>query len=837
MAVKIRFYYTLVEICLAVASIDAIAADKVHPTIVPVNACVVVRNEPLTAQSREHIAACLGWENYPSLPLCHGAYHTETMASLPDEDEIQINANHASLYEAGRSKLEGHVEVRQSNRIVNAKTAYIYRDKKTKQVTQIKLIGDVRFLEPDKLMLAKKATLNPVDKSGEVEDVLYRFRVDKKGAVLPAWGMASFIKRFANEDYWLRKATYTTCPPKDKAWQIEASEIIIDHAKGRGVAKNARLRLLDFPVVYTPYLSFPTTRQRKSGFLMPSPGFSNVGGFDLATPYYWNMAPNYDATLVPHLYTLRGMMVGGRFRYLTKESVGSIEGHVLPNDHAFQKFLVDNQSLYPELQNVSSDRWSVQVFDKTLFNPNLEMNINYQQVSDDYYWQDFSSNLAIMTQNQLLRQGNLTYATDHWVFSGMVQSYQTLHPIDQSTIANIYERLPELEARASYGDLPFNANFNLLSEFDYYRWPGDDWMQPEGPRYHLNPVLSFPMQNSWGYITPSLQLMENYYEVQYIGADHSNAFNRTIPRYSVDTGLTFERYQKWMGQSFTQTLEPRLFYLNVPYHDQTPVPVYDSAYMIFNMDQLFRMNRFSGIDRVGDANQLAYALTSRWLSQETGLEKASLAVGQIRYFKERRVDLCYQPFGNCVDNPLFLGYVSPNAQSSPIASRATYQFNPDWRVSGDYVWDGYTHKSNNGNFNFHYQPETNHIINFGYSYLVNGNVLQVGTDPIEASALHQATIAGAWPLSEHWSGLGAYSYNISKNYSMMAFLGMQYDTCCWALRLMGGRAFQSLSPDTLLPQYNNNIYLQIMLKGLGSVASSDPASIITSYLPGYQNMF
>ena len=259
--------------------------------------------------------------------------------------------------------------------------------------------------------------------------------------------------------------------------------------------------------------------------------------------------------------------------------------------------------------------------------------------------------------------------------------------------------------------------------------------------------------------------------------------------------------------------------------------------MIFNNDQLFRTNRYSGFDRIGDANQLTYALASRWLSEETGFEKASISIGQIRYFSDRRVPLCYSQTGNCVDSPLTLGYLSPIAKSSPIASRAMYKLSRNWGVSGDYVWDVYTRATNNGNLNFHYQPETNHIINFSYTYLTDGNLLLVNTTPLQTSALHQATVASAWPLTERWSGLGAYSYNISKNYSMMGFLGLQYDNCCWAMRLVGGRSFRSISPSTLMPQYNNNVYLQILLKGLGSVSSSDPATTIRSYLPEYRNIF
>ncbi len=840
MAVNIKFYYTVLGLALAVASliVGAIEYRSVFAAeiVIPVQACVVGRASPLTSPLRAHVAECLGWQTRAYTPICHGAYQPINITPLP-EGEIRVAADSASLYAVGGSTLRGHVEVHQAQQMVSAQTATIYRNAKTKQVTKIVLLGEVRYQEPDRLMIARKAILHPQDKSGWIEDVLYRFRNGHDLSVLPAWGRASLIKRFANQNYLLQKATYSTCAPQDRSWQIEANSITLDHDKEKGVARNAVLRVGGLPVLYTPYLSFPTSKKRKSGFLMPLVGYSNVGGGDLALPFYWNIAPNYDATIVPHAYALRGLMMGGDLRFLTNQSVGTIGANVLPKDKAFNRFITDNQPQNPSLNGMSTDRWSVMLHDNTAFTSNLHMNINYQRVSDDYYLQDFSSNLSVMTENQLLQQGDISYTTDHWLFGGMVQSYQTLHPITQSTVSDIYERLPQLLAEANYNDLPFHANFNMLGEFDYYHWPKDTLSQPQGPRYHLDPRLSFPLLKPWGYMTPAVQVVENYYDVRYDGLSSGNTFNRTIPRYSLDSGLLLERSSAIRGRAFTQTLEPRLYYLNVPYQDQTPVPVYDSAYMIFNADQLFRNNRFSGFDRIGDTNQLSYALTSRWLNDENGAEKINLSVGQIRYFENRRVQLCYQQVGGCVDSPLMLGYVSPQAKSSPIASRGIYHISPAWVLSGDYVWDVYTHGTNNGNINFHYQPEVNHIVSVGYSYLSSGNLLQVGNNAVQNKPLNQATAAVAWPLTEQFSGLGAYSYNVSEGYNMMAFLGMQYDNCCWAMRLMGGRVFQSLSPDGLTPQYNNNVYFQILLKGLGSVGSSDPASTISSYLPGYRNMF
>lgn len=823
------------------------ATQSAQIAIEPVQACVLAASQPLNTFVRTQIADCLGWQSNDELPVCRGLYQTINIPVMNNPDAVQIQADHASFYTIGRSTLRGNVRVQQQSRIVNAQTAYVYRDEKNQQVTQIELFNQVRYLEAGKLMLARHATINPQNKSGRIEDVLYRFDVEHAHAALPAWGRASFIERFANKDSLLRNATYSTCAPRDKAWMIEASEIKLDDAKGTGVAKNAVLRVGDWPVLYSPYLSFPTSRERKSGFLMPIYGYSNVSGFDLATPYYLNIAPNVDATIVPHAYSLRGVMMGGNVRFLTSNSQGIVEGNFLPNDRAFNEFLITNRAAYPSLRGLSSDRWSFLLKDDTQLTSNLHLKINYKQVSDDYYLQNFSSNLAIMTENQLLREGDLTYTTDHWILNGMLQSYQTLHPqtistqpnpsIQTATVSDAYERLPQLKAQGFYDELPFNANMSVLGQFDYFIWPNKDIFRPKGSRYHANPIVSLPQVASWGYVTPEIQLVENYYDLQSNSVFSNTVVNRTIPRYNLDSGLTFERSDVLFGNTYRQTFEPRLYYLYVPYHDQSVVPAFDSAYMIFNTDQLFRTNRFSGFDRIGDANQLAYAATSRWMSEKTGREKASVSIGQLRYFSKRRVQLCENINGNCTDNPDMLGYVSPIAASSPIASRASYQVSRYWAATADYVWDPFTHATNNGDLNIHYRPADDKMLRLGYSYLVSGNLLETAMNHIKNNPLHQATVAGAWPLTASWSGIGAYSYNISEGYNMMAFAGVQYDTCCWAFRLLGGHTFKSLAPDSLTPQYNNNVYFQILLKGLGSVALSDPASTLQTYLPGYLNIF
>lgn len=801
-----------------------------------IRACLISRDDVLTPVKRAQIASCLGWQAMPGCGLCEGAYRNYTPMYRIDDDSLRLRANTLNLSETGESVVSGSVLVQDSTRTMNADTAYIYRDVSTKQVNRILLIGNVRYEENGRLMLGRKVDFNPQDKSGFVDDVVYRLATKQANAPLEAWGLASQARREPNEDVLLKRATYTTCKPQDDAWRLEAKQIHISQAKKRGEAWHSVLKWKETPIFYFPYVNFPTTKDRQSGFLMPTAGYSNISGFNLAAPYYLNLAPNYDATITPELFTMRGVMVGGQFRYLSERSGAIAEGSILPHDRAFKKFINNNKAEYPELSNEDLDRWSVRLRDNTELLPSTHFHLDYQSVSDDYYLQDFTTNLALLTERQLLRQADIVSNTEHWNLLGMVQGYQTLQPVNQTPVSDIYRRLPELSAFGHYDSLPAGFEFNILGQYDQYDWPVFTDGKPQGPRWYANPALAKPYENSYFFFKPKLEYVGTHYDVRYIGTTPNAVEDRNLPRASLDTGLFFERSLPWSAEQYTQTLEPRLFYLNTPYQNQANIPVYDSAYMIFTTDQLFRNNRFSGYDRIGDSNQLAYAVTTRVRSEHTGMDKATLTVGQMRYFSNRRVFLCQTPTGTCEENPLTLGFLSPTAHYSPLATRGFYRLNRHLSTMADYVYDPAKHGTNNAQWSFTLEKDRKRQIKLGYTYLVNGDITQVGDSPIAAAALNQASVGFTWPVNDRWSSLGVYAYNISKGYEMMSLLGFQYDSCCWATRILGGRSYQSMT-EQLRPQYANSIYIQFLWKGLGAVGNNSPTAIIRTFLPGYEDVF
>jgi LPS-assembly protein len=784
-------------------------------------------------------AELLEWVTDKNL-RCEGFYKPIEFKVNLDLRDTKLSSDKISVYQEGCSKLTGNVEVmQQRSRIIADKASFCRLGAK---LTNISLDGNIKYFSEDKYFWAQHGgiTFNADNtKSFNLDEVLYRIKVSRFNANLPGRGKALSVEKLKDDNYILKNVTYTTCAPNSKAWHIAAKELYIDQKNETAEASSVKLEVGDLPIMYLPHLDFPLTNKRKSGFLLPVIGYSNLGDFDLNFPYYWNIAPNYDTTLYPHIYSKRGFMLGSELRVLTDDSVGKFNASIMPHDAAFDEFILQNEVANPSLQGLSSTRYSLSFDDEIRIMENTKINIDYQKVSDPYYLQDFSRSFALATENQLLREGSIVYEKDDLMLRGMLQSYQTLNPINQSSVDPVYARLPQLFASQAY-DLPLDSKFNILGQFDYFRWPNDALNQPQGARYYLNPVVEMPFKNDYSNTFFKFQVFENNYQLNnrvqgtgYTIVDQNLSFNTTTPMFSMDTSLAFDRAY----DGYWQTLEPQLFYLYAPYHNQSYYPAFDSGYMIFTADELFRFNRFSGFDRIGDANQVAYALRSRLFTSDSGRELASFVVGQIYYFTDRRVQLCYAASGDCADSQSVLGYVSPLAQESPIAARTDINLSKSWTVHSNYVWDPFTHATNNGDISLYYKPEPRDMLGFGYNYLISGNIIEVSNMAAQNNALHQVTAQYAWSLDDYWSSLGVYSYNISENYSMMGIFGVQYDTCCWAARLLVGETFNSLNQENLTPQYNKSIYLQILFKGLGSLANSDPTSILQNYLPGYENPF
>lgn len=822
-------------------------------------------------QSPAELAHMLGWSPGPvSKNLCAGYYEVSEFAPFPNEQvplfqgPIEITAKQSELtLQQGLSSLTGGVVLRQPDRLLKADKARFKRDAKTGKISEIYLEGNVYWEEPGKLIVGNAAHLQLLNKTGTLDQAVYRLTLDERAQLisprssasslrgtqiysLNAWGKAYFVEQKKAGLIELKQASYTTCTPLSDTWQVQAKKISLNREVGRGTARDVTLRVKDVPVFYTPYFNFPIDKRRQTGFLFPIMKNSSSSGFNLATPYYLNLAPNYDATITPGVFTKRDLKIDALFRYLTPTSHGEFNAAVLPHDAAFGDFRDTARDLYPsafglsDLENASDTRQFFAWKNKTTFNDHWSSHVDYSYVSDDYYFQDFGNTPAVIGTNQLLRKADVNYAGENWVFRSELQSYETLHPVNQSETENQYSSLPRIQFNGNFPSQKYGLSYQLQNEYVYFSrsvGPSDSVTPPSAQRAHLQPGMSLPLSSVAGYVTPQLQLAATQYRITDQAVGFPENITSTIPIFNIDSGVYLDRQIAWRGRHYQQTLEPRVFYLYVPFHDQTEVPVFDSTLPPFNYDQLFRINRFNGSDRVGDANQVTLAVTTRFLDQKNGDEKFRASVGQIYYFRDRDVSLC-DPF-HCEDTSTTPGATSTTESSSPIAGQLDYLISPRWSTIANLAWDPNIHRTINSNLAFQYHPAPNHLVNLGYSFIRFGDVLKQDPPlPADSSKnnLNQPNISFVWPLNEKWRTVGSYNYNLSHNHPQTYFYGIEYNSCCWAVRLVAARTFTSLNQNDD-PVFDNAIYLQWQLKGLGNMAVNDPSGLLVSGISGYADRF
>ncbi|MBN1684276.1 MAG: LPS-assembly protein LptD [Gammaproteobacteria bacterium] len=827
-------------------------SKKVFFCIIIFYSCLFLTSKPFAQHIDDATALAnqLGWVYSENLNnLCHGYYKIIPLPEGPTpqipskENYYHIKADKMFYSPKNVTRLKGHVVITQPGKELKANTGKIYRDQ-TGKASRLEALGNVHLIEAGKLIIADFATLDLKTDIVKLKKIIYRIArgipskitaAQQPADQLYARGEAETARRPAKGILDLNQATYTTCPPGNNCWKLKGSHIHLDSNSGRGSATNVRLFTNRIPFFYLPYINFPIDKRRYSGFLMPSYSFSaKKTGSVFSIPYYWNIAPNYDATITPHIMSKRGILWNGLFRYLTKYDRGDILGGIIFSDQAFKHFKNKAPNKWPsrptlgELENASANRWELIWKDQSQFTPHLSTTVDYNNVSDAYYLRDFGKNMIDNSDNQLNRQFKVNYVSDFWNFSGNVQDYRTLHRVDQADVLNQYKRLPELNlgatAPSQFGGLIYSINtqfVNFLKDPE----PGSTTKPIIGDRYNLNPEISLPLVWPYAYVTPRIQAQLTQYELKNIVPGKPNSPDYAIPIFDLKTGLFFDRPLRLFNVKYRQTLEPELYYLYIPYHDQDNLPLFDTNLYIFDYDYMFQANRFSGIDRIGDTNQATLALTTRFINDDTGDEKASASIGQIRYFKQRKIML---PSSNTDNKRL----------SSPLAAKAAYNFYNHWSVSGGLVWDPKFQYFDNQNFGFQYKLDSQHVLNLGYNYSRLGDTFLGAPFNSPKNDLKQTDLSIYWAMNQHFSIIGRWNYNWSHRHFLAYFYGLSYQSCCWAARFVVARTFEGLGP---APDYkrklDTGVYVQFLLKGLGTVDNSDPRSLLTQYINGYEDRF
>ncbi len=672
-----------------------------------------------------------------------------------DADNLAITFEAGSIEaqvgDSPSASMSGGVLLRRGQRLAGADSASY------EPLTQTVLLsGDVRYRDPVTEVTSEQATFSY--STGRILFQGAEFQLGAGGSR----GAAQQILVSQEGTIGLSDVEYTTCPPGSNDWLLEAADIELDTNSGVGSAKNVKLRFQGVPFLYAPRLSFPLGDARKTGFLAPEIGSAQRTGNEVRVPFYWNIAPNYDATITPRLLTSRGLQLATEFRYLTEKNDGVATVEYLPSDDQFN----DTRSL-------------LQYNHRTEFDNGLRNLIDFTEVSDSRYFEDLRGSLGAATITHLNRSLLFDRYSRYWTFFARFQDYQT---IDDAIVPEDepYRRLPQirLSATAPWSPYGFSAAFDgELVNFD--RDVG-----VTGWRLDLQPKIGWSIERPGWFIRPEVVYQHTQYELDNTDPGQAAEQSRSLPVSSIDVGMNFERI---IGGGRIQTFEPRVLYVHVPYRDQDSLPVFDTIVPDLNLVQLFRKNRFLGIDRIADTDQLSLGVVSRILDGASGEEIMTVTVGQTRYLSAQGVTLPDDEFANLTSSDYVLEL------RFPLFENFSFDVGHQW---GD--GERGTTKSE---ARLQYRPSENRILNFAYRF--------------RTGSLEQADVSWSWPLGQTWNFVGRYNYSLRDEEVLEQFYGLEYESCCWALRLVT-RQYVS----TREGNQDSSIGLQLVLKGMASVGTS-----------------
>ncbi len=655
---------------------------------------------------------------------------------------------------------EGNVHMRRRGEAIFSD--YLYYAFPEQELTAT---GNMRFEHHGDVLTGDKLSYNLQRESGYVDKPTYSFPRYR------ARGSAGKLIIESRDRYKVEKATYTNCEVGDDDWFIKVDRLELDRRRDIGVARNATVVFKGVPMLYSPYLDFALSGRRKTGLLAPTVGSTGQSGFEFTQPFYWNIAPNRDATVAPRFLARRGTLLNSEVRYLEPNLSGEARGEYLPDDR---------------LKDESRYGYSWQ--HRQVFGYGFSGAFDIQGVSDDTYFTDLSDRIAATSQTNLPRDGNLFYGGDWWSASARMQEFQTL----QDPLAPVvppYARVPQLLLSANR-QTSYIADLGMYGEYVDFNHP----TLLNAQRQILYPSLSLPLQTSFFYVTPKVGY--HYTRYAFEGANVPDE-TRELPIYSLDSAVTFERRANFRGRDFIQTLEPRLYYVNIPFRKQDQLPNFDTALADFNLAQIFTENQFTGGDRINDADQLTAAVTSRYIDPQDGNEQLRFTVGQRYFFKEQQVSLDDSPRSFDRSDLLL-------AMSGRITSR--------WLADLGMQYSANTSRVERSNAALRYQPEIGKLLNLGYRFT--------------RDTLEQVDISAQWPLGGRWNGLARWNYTLQNKRLLEGLAGVEYNAGCWAARFVLHR-FASATQE-----YVNSMFFQLELNGVSRIGSN-PLEVLRQNITGY----
>jgi LPS-assembly protein len=665
--------------------------------------------------------------------------------------------------------VNGNAWLQRLDQLLRANTVTYNQD-----TTAYEAEGNVRYQEQDMLLSADNMAGTTDPEYGVANHVRYQMLTSRGN------GVASQAIMLDENRSKYHDVTYSTCDIDSRLWTIQAKTMAMDENKGRGVAHDVTMRVKGVPILWLPWMSFPIDNQRQTGFLYPSFGQRSRAGFFASIPFYWNIAPNYDATFTPVWYADRGGMLDSQFRYLTPVTKGEIDFDYMPDD-----------------KTTGTNRWYLTLGNQTRLPWNLTWTTAIRRASDKEWFQDYGENLTTSTVTLLSSSSYVTGAGDWWNAGVGADWYQIVTP-GISDLAAPYRRMPRLffNADRPIGG-PGGPEWGINAEAVRF-------VKPEaigGDRFDLYPYLAWPLQGAAWFLRPEVGVRYTAYNLpQPVAPGDPTHPTRTTPILDVDAGLIFERDVHLFGSDYTQTLEPRVYYLYVPYRNQDDIPLFDTQPLTFDFWQLFTTNSFSGADRQMNANDLSLALTTRFLDSD-GVERVSASIGQIRYFDPQKVTLF--PGGKAVDY-----------SGSNYVANLTVSLNDNWRLTSSQQWNPNTDETDVSTVGLQRRLWGDGIVNFDYRY--------------RRGLLEQADVSAEVPVGAAWKLVGGYTYSLRDKRAVDSFAGVEWDSCCTAVRLLTRHYVYDYQGDS-----NSAIMFEIEFKGLGAYGQRT-GTFLRNAILGYQ---
>jgi LPS-assembly protein len=738
-------------------------------------------------------------------------------ASLPEGDRLasptDVSAGELNVLEAESTLFSGDVVLTHGDQwMATDKLRYFHKDER--YLTE----GQVRYQDRTLRFTADKVEGDQKTDQLKLTGVNYQFNEETGNGTAGTAVMQGEVGT-------LSSATYSTCPPGQRQWEFSSQRISINNQTHTGVAHNATLRIGGIPVIWLPLVSFPTDDKRRTGVLAPTIGRDDRNGLDFKVPVYLNLAPNYDATLTPRWLSKRGLMLGGEFRYLTERSRGHVEATYLPHD----QIDADANPLSAQSQVSGDDRSMLSWQHGTVLSRHWFLDADLNNVSDKYYLSDFGDSIAATSISLVSSRAGLYGRGKFWSASLSAESWQIASPL-LADGDEPYRRLPRLQASAWR---PLARWFEAGVHLEAVRFSHENFGAANagkydgGNRLDVQPWIRFPFGGSAWFVTPQL----SWRYTRYDGLDGQPVDNggmpasatRSLPIVSLDAGAYFERGFEWRGSHYIQTLEPRLYYLRVPYRDQDELPLFDTRELTFGWTSLFRDNRFGGADRQSDANQLTLALTTRFLSATDGSEKLSAGLGRITYFDAPRVLLTR----DCQPTPT-PGCSTPSApltndDGSDWVANIDWQVSDWWQVGVTHQWDPTGKRTDLSSVRTQFRLPHGAIVNAAYRFR-----RELPNQP----GLEQTDLSFVIPVNRNWNLYGRWNYSLRDDaatdpQTIEALAGFEWNSCCVAVRVLGRQYIRSFDS-----RKNLGLYVEIELNGLGSFGR-DTARLLDDAILGY----